>query len=280
MELTSSQELVDVATPSLCARVKEELREGGGLSVTRAALFMLESAAGKKKFAFHLFRFPFHVRGNRRKLGVDGLIFARREQFERTLKPCFRLERPGSVFLDIGANYGYWSRYVLIDSRMRKLSDVSVVCFEPLPANYELLVENMKYIPASNSCVRCEAMAVGDAAGTCFMNSSNEDPGSSFASYSGGSIECAVTTVDGYVREHKLRNIALMKVDVEGFELRVLRGAGNTIRRDRPLIICEVIDSHLARTGASKEELMQEMLELGYSSERVSDADYVFRPAQ
>jgi hypothetical protein len=58
----------------------------------------------------------------------------------------------------------------------------------------------------------------------------------------------------------------------------VLQGARETIRRDRPTPICEVIPAHLSRAGVSKEELMQEIGDLGYSHHAISPADYLFRP--
>jgi FkbM family methyltransferase len=255
----------------------EEAREFGWLAAARACIFMIASKMGRKEFTLTLFGFPFRVRGNPRKLGIDGLIYARREGLEPALKPYFRLERPGSVFLDIGANYGYWSRHVLIDAQRRGIPDVSVIAFEPLPANYDLLVENMRQVPGSDKSVCCEPLAVGEATGTCFMSLSNEDPGSSFASDS-GSIQCSVTTIDDFVEEHNIRKVGLIKIDVEGFELRVLRGARNTILRDRPAILCEIIPSHLSRAGASADEVMREMTRLGYSFQPISDADYVFSP--
>lgn len=277
MEQTLSCRYMDCRSSSLGSRAMEELRESGWLAVARACQFFMGSRIGRTEFTFSLMGHPFCVRGNRRKLGVDGLLFARREQFERELKPHFRLEKSGSAFLDIGANYGYWSRFILTDARARGVSAVSIVAFEPVPSNYELLADNMEQVPDSGGSVCCEQIAISDRNGTCFMNASNSDPGSAFASDSGG-IECRVTSIDEYVEAHQVSNIALMKIDVEGFELRVLKGARRTILRDRPLIICEVIASHLARAGATPENLLSEVNQLGYSCERVSEADYIFRP--
>ena len=124
----------------------KELREFGLLAALRACNFIMLSKMGRNEFTFPLFGHPFRVRGNRRKLGVDGMLYARREGFEPTLMPYFRLERPGTTFFDIGANYGYWSRFVLVDSRTRGVSDVSIVSFEPVPLSYDLLVVNTKYV--------------------------------------------------------------------------------------------------------------------------------------
>lgn len=111
------------------------------------------------------------------------------------------------------------------------------------------------------------------------MNPSNSDPGSAFVSNS-GSIECNSTSIDAYVEARQIKNISLMKIDVEGFEMRVLQGARRTILRDRPLIVCEVIASHLERAGSTPEDIFREVAHLGYSYQRISDTDCVFRPPQ
>ncbi len=279
MQRPGRRTFFDSLAPSISARLMKELREFGWLATLRACIFIMWSKMGRNEFTFPLFGHPFRVRGNRRKLGVDGMLYARREGFEPTLMPYFRLERSGTTFFDIGANYGYWSRFVLVDSRTRGVSDVSIVSFEPVPLSYDLLVANMKYVQEANDNIRCEQMAVSEQSGTCFMNPSNSDPGSAFVSDS-GSIECNSTSIDAYVEARQIKNISLMKIDVEGFEMRVLQGARRTILRDRPLIVCEVIASHLERAGSTPEDVFREVAHLGYSYQRISDTDCVFRPPQ
>jgi FkbM family methyltransferase len=267
----------DTQAVSLRRRFVEEFCERGWRSGLRACFFIIGSRAGRKEFRFPLFGYRFHTRGNRRKLGIDGLIYAQREHYEPTLMQYFRLERPESTFLDVGANYGYWSRFVLTDSRARGIEKMTIISFEPLPANYELLVKNMMQIPGNQSSVRCEQLAVGSKPGTCFLNLTNSDPGSTFASDS-GDVECRVVTIDDYVNHSRLKNVALIKIDVEGLELQVVRGAKETIRRDRPRVICEILPSLLARAGTCPEELFDEMASLGYSHHPISPTDYLFQP--
>jgi FkbM family methyltransferase len=269
----------DSLAPSLMARAAAEFREHGWRAGARACFFLAASRAGRKRFDFPLFGYPFRARPNQRKLGIDGLLYAHREDFGSPLMPFFRIENPESAFLDIGANYGFWSRFVLTDCRARNIRDISIVSFEPFPPNYELLIENMAYIPDSARSVCCEQLALSDKTGTCFMNRSNSDPGSTFAAGS-GDVECPVATVDDYVASKNVRNVALVKIDVEGFELRVLRGARKTIARDKPVIVCEVIDSHLMRAGGSRSDLLEEVQKMGYSARPISGTDYLFHPAE
>jgi FkbM family methyltransferase len=60
--------------------------------------------------------------------------------------------------------------------------------------------------------------------------------------------------------------IKLMKIDVEGFEVKALQGLTQTLQRDRPLVVLETVDSHLKRAGSSARELFDVMHALGYQA--------------
>lgn len=60
------------------------------------------------------------------------------------------------------------------------------------------------------------------------------------------------------------RPIKFLKIDVEGFETKAIRGLAKTIERDHPVVIVETIDRQLRQAGSSAEELFQSMLDKGY----------------
>ena len=64
--------------------------------------------------------------------------------------------------------------------------------------------------------------------------------------------------------------VSLIKIDVEGGELGVLRGGIETLRKHRPAILCE-IDNRESRFGIGKDELADFLKELGYVPRRISD---------
>jgi Methyltransferase FkbM domain len=68
-----------------------------------------------------------------------------------------------------------------------------------------------------------------------------------------------------------LKDVApdFVKIDVEGYETRVIEGLSKTIVRSYPLIITEVVEQHLQRAGTSADKLFSMMEELGYRGSRL-----------
>ena len=77
--------------------------------------------------------------------------------------------------------------------------------------------------------------------------------------------------IDDVVRELGLHRVDVLKADVEGAELIVLRGASDTIRRFHPKLILEVVPRQLANMGTSVEELESFVWSLGYKTSKVVD---------
>ena len=70
----------------------------------------------------------------------------------------------------------------------------------------------------------------------------------------------------------KLERLDFMKVDVEGYELNVLKGGEETIKRYRPVIWCEAL------TDRHKKMLQQYLKSFDYSISRLSDTNFLFLP--
>jgi FkbM family methyltransferase len=131
------------------------------------------------------------------------------------------------LVLDIGANIGVIAQALAHDG-------FTVEAFEPQPEVFELLTANFKG--------KAHNVAVGAAKGVTVMPKLNYNERFNFGgvscettSRSRGGIEIRVETVDSF----KFDNVGLMKIDVEGFEERVLRGAVETINRCSPILYLE-----------------------------------------
>jgi hypothetical protein len=64
-------------------------------------------------------------------------------------------------------------------------------------------------------------------------------------------------TIDGFRAGHPNGRVRLIKCDVEGAELMVLRGAASTIDTSRPLVFCEIYDEYCAHYGYSSREVFE-----------------------
>lgn len=168
--------------------------------------------------------------------------------------------RGGGDFVDVGAHIGMYTVAASLALRGRG----RVLAFEPNPAARLQLEENLDVNGCDNVIV--SASAVADAVGESYLHVP-ETPDPSFSSLEAGRfaegelVPVEMTTVDREVEAVGLRP-AMVKVDVEGGELRVLAGMERTLEA-RPALLVEVS----AESGA---ELGRRLEPLGYRAFRVA----------
>lgn len=145
--------------------------------------------------------------------------------------------REGFVALDIGAHIGY---YALVLSRLVGTTG-RVIAFEPLPPNYKMLEENVRL----NGCrqIKTVNQAVLDRTGPLKVTIPGGEPlpgsVSLFADYGTEPIVVDAVSLDDFLRERK-GPVHFLKMDVEGAEGLVLRGARETIGLHHPAMVIEV----------------------------------------
>jgi FkbM family methyltransferase len=178
---------------------------------------------------------------------------------------------PGSTFIDIGANIGYFSLLAAVTGGAR------VVSFEPQRQIADLLQRSVDHNRIGDS-VRVERIALSNAAATMRMTSC---PGNTGHSQLAGAEDkgaqpypVPVVALDEWLKVNPVGPVSVCKIDTEGAELRVLQGMSRLLDRDGPAIVVEVIDDFLARFGGSG-SMVLELLE-GHGYVDVSDS-YTFR---
>jgi FkbM family methyltransferase len=77
-----------------------------------------------------------------------------------------------------------------------------------------------------------------------------------------GTIEC--TTLDAFVAERHIERLAFVKVDVEGWELSVLRGARRVLRALRPVVVFEYDPAYVSRSGGAADDVTRCWLDADY----------------
>jgi FkbM family methyltransferase len=155
------------------------------------------------------------------------------------------------IVLDVGANEGDFAAGVLA-----LLPEAEVHCFEPHPATAARLAKRFEGDPR----VRVVRAGVSDRAGTLTLYDCHGSAGSAHASFLPGTfadvyrsetdgVEAPLTTLDAYVSDAGLRDVDLVKIDVEGFERNVLAGLAGTLAAGRVARVLFEFNAHGALTG-------------------------------
>lgn len=146
-----------------------------------------------------------------------------------------KLLKPGATFVDVGGNVGDYS---LLAARI--VGDAGrVICFEPAPANYRWIEKSIDLNGYRN--IRLSTVALSDAEGEaslylgaqCGFHTLLKDQ----AERQAGVIQVKTQTLDSVLDEMGCATVDMMKVDVEGAELRVLKGARDTLQRNPNVIL-------------------------------------------
>ena len=139
-----------------------------------------------------------------------------------------RSVRPGSVVYDIGANVGFYTLLssVLVGPRGR------VFAFEPVPRNLEFLRRHIRLNRLGNVAVL--ELAVGEKMGEATFDDTLGTSQGKLSS--GGRLRVQVAAIDDLVSSGVVRPPDALKIDVEGAEAAVLRGAMATLQRHHPAI--------------------------------------------
>jgi FkbM family methyltransferase len=175
----------------------------------------------------------------------------RRGEAELALLPF--LVDPGRNAVDAGANKGVYTHVI---SRLARRTHA----FEPNPKIFRILKRNV------GGSVTTWPVALADTSGHGILRlplgskgHSNQGGSLNEATVQGGFTPIEIETIR--LDDLGLPDIGFMKIDVEGFEAAVLRGAQATIARDRPTLLIEMEEKHTKRPI---EEDLSKVLALGY----------------
>ncbi len=165
--------------------------------------------------------------------------------------------RAGTTVVDVGANIGFFT----LPFMEWVGSDGRVVAIEPEPVNCRRLREAVARSVTAGSAMVVEAVAQ-ESAGTAFLAVDAVHPGNHHLAPEGLPVEAV--TVDGMVQTHGRGAVSLIKIDVQGGEERVIRGALGTITRWRPALLVELDEPSLVAQGSSVAALVEQVAAIGY----------------
>jgi FkbM family methyltransferase len=138
--------------------------------------------------------------------------------------------RPGQVYFDVGAHAGFLA---LLGARVVGPTG-KVHCFEPVPANVDTLTRNLTSNKLSNTDVHRIALGEYDGMATMDMDGRNITASLRADGYGEHVRVARLDSLTGLPAPH------LIKIDVEGAESSVLRGALELLQRNRPVLVIEL----------------------------------------
>lgn len=168
-----------------------------------------------------------------------------------------------TVVLDIGANIGNHSLYFAKECGAKK-----IYSFEPVPETFRILQKNVEINDLSEVITPVNAGVGAKNTRAGIQSFMEEDFGKSIIEYKDEG-EINVVSLDQMGINEK---VGFIKIDVEGFELEVFKGAEKLIRRDKPIIFCEIWPSYFIEHF---EEISRILQPLGYEC-IANDSDYLF----
>lgn len=187
--------------------------------------------------------------------------------FEET-EICFikRFLKSGDCFFDIGANIGLFTLHA--SPMIGKAGHI--FAFEPTPTTFARLQNNIDLNAFTN--VTLENLGLSNNNDFLQFNvaTNGYDAWNSFANLDQLEgekiiIEVQVNTLDFYIRQKNLSKIDLIKIDVEGWELNVLKGATTLLSRpDSPVLLVEFTETNAFAAGYYCGELFDYVKSFGY----------------
>ena len=171
--------------------------------------------------------------------------------------------KEGMNVIDIGANVGITT--VTVARKIGRRG--KLYSFEPTPEYFNILKENISSNGLEN--VKVYELAVTDQVGRAPFYQKELSSGIVFEE-GAKKFEVSTTSIDRFLSEEKIERIDLINMDCEGSELLVLKGAKETLRKNKVKIFCEIHHDFLKQLGQSVEELVQYLQGLEFQVQSVS----------
>lgn len=176
--------------------------------------------------------------------------------YEPHVRECFEaLIRPGDTYVDVGGHIGYHASL----AALRTGPTGRVFALEADPTMHERLGANLRQFPWAKAV----HTAVWERSGSLEFERSAERHESGWGTLTavrdlrrGEHLRVAATTLDEFCAQAAIERLDAVKIDAEGSELSILRGAGEVLGRFRPFLVMEINTSLLLQGGAAPEEIV------------------------
>lgn len=167
--------------------------------------------------------------------------------------------------MDVGANIGTTAlTFAQLASKGR------VIAFEPNSTNFKRLSENASLNQAKNISLNNVGLGSKDEQVKLYVIDET-NPGMNRI-LNGASVQDSVRSevitikrLDDFLTKEALERVDLVKIDVEGYEFNVLKGAERILNEFKPVLFIEVNDDNISQNGSSAKELITHLAQKGYT---------------
>ncbi len=205
-----------------------------------------------------------------RDQGVGWPIFMQRKYEPAETRFISQTLRPGDVFVDIGANIGYFT--TLASRLVGRLG--KVIAFEPDPDHCELLQRNLRLNGARNAVIRNEAIGAHSGASRLYRSPSNFGDHRVVApAEQRQSIPISMRRFDEVCAELRLERADFIKIDVQGYEPHVIDGMGASLDRlGVTTMLMEFWPNGIRYASGSPQSLLDTLLANGFALHELTDS--------
>lgn len=171
----------------------------------------------------------------------------------------FPISSKSSTIFDVGANIGYYT------IQFAQKTEGIVYAFEPMSYQYNTLLKNIEINELNN--VYPVQQIVSDSVGKerIYFSGINNTAASSVVVETEDYEDIPTITLDQFCKEKNIEFIDLIKIDVEGYEMNVLKGLSEMLKTNRiKHMFIEVVERHLQKAGSSSEELFTYLKKYSY----------------
>jgi FkbM family methyltransferase len=163
------------------------------------------------------------------------------------------------IFIDVGANIG---TFTLVAAHQASRGQVHA--FEPSAHHFARLARNVKLNHFSNVVLNRKGLYDQQGEAVLFLPSRTGEMNNSGAAslYPGNEAKqvseaISLVRLDDYIRDKNIERVDIIKIDIEGAEVKALIGAKSSLMRLRPLVIMELDLDNLSRAGYSPGEVLE-----------------------
>ena len=199
------------------------------------------------------------------------------EQFSTKLVKNFVKDK--DLFVDVGANYGYYS---LVAAKANR--DIKIIAIEPIAENFKVLNKNLIQNNIDVRCTRCINAAVLSSSGKAKFYKSEASDNSSVLPHPKADVleqfEVIVVSLDDILKHEQYKNL-FIKLDAKGRELEALKGLSATFEKcDNITILLKMVPNLFKLAGANCEEVVEYLISKGFNVYGIDERESKYYPLE